>query len=57
MGVVGVPKSRLKQFGFRVKRELLTYQKELDACSYFLFDLSVNTRNCEISEVSRVSRA
>ena len=33
MGVVGVPKSRLKQFGFRVKRELLTYQKELDACS------------------------
>ena len=32
MGVVGVPKSRLKQFGFRVKRELFTYKKEPDAC-------------------------
>ena len=31
MGGVGVPKSRLKQFGFRVKRELFTYKKELDA--------------------------
>jgi hypothetical protein len=31
MGGVGLPKSRLKQFGFRVKRELFTYKEELDA--------------------------
>jgi hypothetical protein len=30
MAGVGVPKSRLKQFGFRVKRELFTYKKELE---------------------------
>ena len=35
MGGVGVPKSRLKQFGFRVKRELFTYKKELDRCGTF----------------------
>lgn len=49
MAGVGVPKSRLKQFGFTVKRELFTYKKELDACRYFRSDLSVNTRNCEIT--------
>jgi integrase len=30
MAGVGVPKSRLKQFGFRVKRELFRYRKELE---------------------------
>ena len=46
MGGDGVPESRLKQFGFRVKRELFTCKKE---GRHFLFDLSVNTRNCEIN--------
>ena len=47
MGGVGAPKSRLKQFGFTVKRDV-DVSKELDACTACSVRSPLKTRNCEM---------